>query len=148
MHQYIFIRINSLKLPAKPLKLKLFLIKVIHSAKKNTDLCFVKLLEVVKDPHLDLEPLPDKSHLVSPVLGCQVFLSLLLILGAAPVEVDLVLVALLPPCHGALHWGLLNWLGHWHHGLPVIDWSLVRLPHLHLDQGAFLKKEEIKSQSF
>ena len=88
---------------------------------------------------------------MSPVLGCQVFLPLLLVLGLAPVEVDLVLVALLPvdPGHWVLHWRLLDWLGHRHHGLPVVDWSLVRLAHLHLDQGAFLKKEgESESQSF
>ena len=110
---------------------------------KNTDLCIVKLLEVVKDPHLDLEPLPDERHLVSPILGCQVFLPLLLVLGLAPVEVDLVLVALLPvdPGHWVLHWRLLDWLGYRHHGLPVVDWCLVWLAHLHLNQGALLKKE-------
>jgi len=35
---------------------------------------------------------------------------------------------------------LLDWLGHRHHGLPVVDWCLVWLAHLHLNQGAFLDK--------
>ena len=85
------------------------------------------------------------------VLGRQVFLALLLVLGAAPIEVDLVLVALrgLPPGVCVLdRLGLLDGLDR-QHGLSVIGRRLFRLPHLHLDQGAFLeKKEEIESQSF
>ena len=111
---------------------------------KNTDLCFVKLLKVVKDPHLDLEPLPDERHLVGAVLGSQVFLALLLVLGAAPVEVDLILVALVPcPRVCVLDWlRLLDWLGQGHrHWLAVVGLGLVGLTHLHLDQRTFLERK-------
>ena len=36
-----------------------------------------EFLETIIHPHLDLEPLPDESHLVSSVLGSQELLSLL-----------------------------------------------------------------------
>lgn len=105
-------------------------------------LCLIKLLKSIKDPHFNFETFSNQCHLMSPVLGCQVFLPLLFILTVGG-EVDI----LVPHIRSVVsRWRCWGWRGLYRHGC-FLDWQhcfmigsiFGWLAHFHVDQGGFLK---------